>query len=1041
MLGTCIVVLALLGTVLSGYTMGGFQDQREVQTFDYVTDVSGLFDITQAPEYVPYNPNSNYIGYSPNGIVQYSPSSKVNNYRYVVSEGQTDVSTASINWEGDYPQGSQFTNNPPGVQTALGIYWTGSGDFPPAHTLISGVYGNAGVGDYDSDGVPNATDMTEIIRYLNLSAYATVEIDISYGEWPVLFYAGDWTKHLIPPDSPQYAVYSATMDDSTAMPTHLTIKPSSMAVSAWRNGVKMWDANGDHVTVIYRYETEDGPQHENITTQQASASLSISATTYPVYGYMDPTKGVSMDYGEPGVQTENFTSSSDYIGLYRFFDRPAITPPGGSTITMSINAGQTFPSPTGHWTYGSGGNKIIMDVRPYDSNFPEAKQYINNLMPFNAGINQERINGSYIQVSTLGTILQGYGAFSRPGYDDMEITVSNNGAYPVLFVPHNRWSPTQVVNSANGQTYSMIVYRGSFFLDDFTPDTFVIHNRNCSAYGTINGSPYLMWSCPVDDIDVINQYRINMGTDATDWAMNNAYTNATLTLTYTSITPYVMAYIDDTGDFNGAWNDSDTVDSNSVNAVLYPWDPSQPKEEWWPYITTMNYILARWGLSPDKEYRIELTHSDYPVFMNPIDSNAWVESGRGDGSDPYVNYYYQSTDIVDRLVYDHGTLIGYKKVGSTYVQLWTTTPDNVWVAWKYATLDSNGVDYAIVNNLAPVNTTASITEVNGDSVGVTWSNGYRNDEITISIQRYNTNWNYLTIQAGASSVGITSNPSGYITIRTDNGDTVQDISLGIWKNIQLTIRAVDGSLVITPLTSLSFTAPSPTNGASQTIDGWYDGGPIESLRFSTGGQSLRWQITSTSVFLDTFNSVMNNPTIDINDYFPDLEDYRLNFYSFAIYGDGMTINNVPMTVNRNNGTVTWTSTVDGAQRTNTRPLQNIYVTKSPVDGVDHTFLTFVNQNATYDLGATVTDTVTFSGLWFFTTGLYDAVLTIEDYYDWNITGGWNITTGQALVIFLGLLIAGAMVCRSLLHFTIKGMDGLVMVIGALFSIIVIGGLA
>ena len=217
------------------------------------------------------------------------------------------------------------------------------------------------------------------------------------------------------------------------------------------------------------------------------------------------------------------------------------------------------------------------------------------------------------------------------------------------------------------------------------------------------------------------------------------------------------------------------------------------------------------------------------------------------------------------------------------------------------------------------------------------------------------------------------------------------------------------------------------------IDGWYTGSPIETLTFSTSGQSLRWQVTQTTVFLDTYNAVMYNPSITITDYFPDVDEWRLNFYSFAIYGDSMTINNVPFTVDRSNGKVSFT--LDDKEYT--MPLQNIYITNQDVNGVEHLFLTFENNKTEFDLGATVSETISFTGLWYFTTGYYKAVTVTENYYDWQLDGLWHITSEQTIVVFLAILGAGLLVLKGMFGIKVGSIDGIVIIVASIIGIMMV----
>lgn len=63
MLGVVIVSLALVGALFGNYLAGVEASQYEVTKYSYLADVSGLFDYDQSPQYITYDPSSNYTGY------------------------------------------------------------------------------------------------------------------------------------------------------------------------------------------------------------------------------------------------------------------------------------------------------------------------------------------------------------------------------------------------------------------------------------------------------------------------------------------------------------------------------------------------------------------------------------------------------------------------------------------------------------------------------------------------------------------------------------------------------------------------------------------------------------------------------------------------------------------------------------------------------------------------------------------------------------------------------------------------------------------
>lgn len=244
--GACLIVMALLGTVLAGFVASIEKENQPVSKWDYITDVSGLMDHSQAPEYIDYNPSTNYTGYTNGtGTVVYSPSSGVNNYRYVVEAGTDEAITPNItvtnssSYPADY---GPFKD----TQSFVNITWNGSNPPFAGDSLITNTY---------DSGVPvGFTTLSNILP--SATGYERFTIDLTYtGSYPVLFYNGDWaytSTNPGVPGVPSIDVYSATFTDSS-MPDRLVINTIAMYVEAYKNGNLVWSEVaskvGIHVSV------------------------------------------------------------------------------------------------------------------------------------------------------------------------------------------------------------------------------------------------------------------------------------------------------------------------------------------------------------------------------------------------------------------------------------------------------------------------------------------------------------------------------------------------------------------------------------------------------------------------------------------------------------------------------------------------------------------------------------------------------------------------------------------------------------------------
>lgn len=70
-LGVMVVVLAIVSTALGAWVLSLDVEEREVTRYDYVTELTGLFDSEQAPTYIQYNPSVNMTGYYTDASTKY----------------------------------------------------------------------------------------------------------------------------------------------------------------------------------------------------------------------------------------------------------------------------------------------------------------------------------------------------------------------------------------------------------------------------------------------------------------------------------------------------------------------------------------------------------------------------------------------------------------------------------------------------------------------------------------------------------------------------------------------------------------------------------------------------------------------------------------------------------------------------------------------------------------------------------------------------------------------------------------------------------
>lgn len=103
MLGVTVLCIALAGALFGGYLAGVDTVEEPAIDYEYLADVSGLFDYDRSPNYIDFDSSTNYTGYYSPTTGEYFPESKldfteydgVNNYRVNIApiESRTHILT------------------------------------------------------------------------------------------------------------------------------------------------------------------------------------------------------------------------------------------------------------------------------------------------------------------------------------------------------------------------------------------------------------------------------------------------------------------------------------------------------------------------------------------------------------------------------------------------------------------------------------------------------------------------------------------------------------------------------------------------------------------------------------------------------------------------------------------------------------------------------------------------------------------------------------------------------------------------------------
>lgn len=313
-----------------------------------------------------------------------------------------------------------------------------------------------------------------------------------------------------------------------------------------------------------------------------------------------------------------------------------------------------------------------------------------------------------------------------------------------------------------------------------------------------------------------------------------------------------------------------------------------------------------------------------------------------------------------------------------------------------------------------------------------WSNTpYQNESVNVLFHAPTVSGVYentFTLSTGDTiTVSHTSDNNMHVTVNDDD-----PVTIGTWDTIILSMNAQSGSITATPVYKFvnyqkylvsKFTTEVGTIDGDKTID---------QINYELTESSLGITVVKTTVFMDTYNAVMKDATLNIKDYFPEIENLRLNFFSFALYGTSVTING---------------NTYTGIDGKPIRDTGKIVIGNDVMDLQDinltfennHIVLTFANKNKSIDLGVATDNSITFTGNWYFTTGLYEGhSVTKTDYNYQSGKFSFNAQTFAVSMVAIGIL--GLIVVSRFTNVELTLIDYLLVGGMAVVGFVLMGGL-
>jgi len=391
----------------------------------------------------------------------------------------------------------------------------------------------------------------------------------------------------------------------------------------------------------------------------------------------------------------------------------------------------------------------------------------------------------------------------------------------------------------------------------------------------------------------------------------------------------------------------------------------------------------------------------------------------------------------------------------------TATPDeeHIFGSWTNAA-DPIVADRTITANFSipPIDITWWSNDQYNGKVDILFKFGDSDNKVhTLNMDLYSptvsegiTTWN----PSGFSLTVSVSYPSAQITASLTGGTELsKTLNPGKWSTFIVSIDSDNGTVSVTPIKTFeSFTNYTVYEKQTKTVldfSAQIDGAAVYAIghtESATGENSPRFQVVSTNVFLNTYGVVLYNPTINLFDYWPQYESLRVNFYSFALYGESITINGTTYQVEDGKITIEYVSSGDehylpgvmpnATAKVRTFDLDNIYVTYQD----NHAYLTFVPERFTLDLGSYTTgsETISMSGLWYFASMVYEPYTVMEKHLsDWKTFP--ETSSAQMLLIFIAILIvAGAFVALHIRKSGLGWIDLAIIGCAAVVAFIMLG---
>lgn len=321
-LGFTVVIIAVIGTALSGLAMSTTQTTEDVQDWDFITNISGMFDMEQVDQYVEYSPSENWTGfyeYGNPGVtwgIKYDTSASANQYpikQAVSADSGPPVSTIILS--PSLKQESPPTSS--GRLDSWGVVYNSTDAFIPI----------TGFNTATCTAKPHVISLQTLYDTLVQTGWLYLTITVGGDSGPIVSNSSDWkySQYLYNAGAGQiqrYNVYTLNTDYAAdSIPTGtIRIAKDTMVAS-------FEDSSGNY-TPLTGGLADTYLVYGGTTMVSGYVTIGDQATvTYynaPDPIYLDPTNGITLDTSsyvrwENGYRTSSIDilfSAPTYSGHY-----------------------------------------------------------------------------------------------------------------------------------------------------------------------------------------------------------------------------------------------------------------------------------------------------------------------------------------------------------------------------------------------------------------------------------------------------------------------------------------------------------------------------------------------------------------------------------------------------------------------------------------------------------------------------------------------------------------------------------------------------